>query len=79
MAAAHDLAQDLEISHEELHQMRKDDPKLDDLVADYESVDKRTVDAETTNSVIIPDEELTAMKEERLKIKDEIMRRVNKA
>ena len=76
MVAAHDLCQDLGITQDELNQHRKDDPKLDKLVADYENVDKRTVDAEQTNAAIISDEELLALKEGRLKIKDQITQRV---
>lgn len=76
MVAAHDLCQDLGITQDELNQHRKDDPKLDKLVGDYENVDKRTVDAEQTNAAIISDEELVALKEERLKIKDQITQRL---
>lgn len=76
MVAAHDLCQDLGITQEELSQHRKNDSTLDKLVADYDNVDKRTVDAEQTNAAIISDEELLALKEERLKIKDQITQRV---
>mgnify|MGYP003635866555 CR=1 FL=1 len=65
MVAAHDLCQDLGITQDDLSQHRKNDPKLNKLVADYEDVDKRTVD-----------EELVALKEERLKIKDQITQRL---
>ncbi|WP_339845847.1 DUF465 domain-containing protein [uncultured Halopseudomonas sp.] len=76
MVAAHDLCQDLGITQDDLSQHRKNDPKLNKLVADYEDVDKRTVDAEQTNAAIISDEELVALKEERLKIKDQITQRL---
>lgn len=76
MAAAHDLCQDLDISAEKMHQLRKADPELDTLVAEYENTDRRTVDAEETTSAIIRDEELTALKATRLKLKDKISRRI---
>lgn len=73
MSAPHDLCQDLNMTGEEMYLRRKDDPKLDELVAEYENAHRRTVDAEETNSAIISDEELTALKATRLKLKDKIV------
>lgn len=76
MVISHDLCQDLGISPEELKKRRAEDPKLDHWLVEYENVDKRTVNAEVTNSVIVSDEELRALKEERLVIKDKIMQQL---
>ena len=59
-----------------MYQRRKDDPRLDELVAEYENLDRRIVDAEETTSTFISDEEMIAMKSERLDLKDQIMQRV---
>lgn len=79
MSAPHDICQDLNLTGEQMHQRRKDDPQLDTLVAEYENLDRRIVDAEETTSAIISDEEMTSMKTKRLELKDQIMQRVQQS
>lgn len=76
MVISHDLCQDLGVSPEELKKRRTEDAKLDHWLVEYENVDQRTVNAEEANPVLVSDEELRAMKEERLVIKDKIMQQL---
>ena len=76
MSAPHDICQDLNMTGEQMYQRRKDEPQLDELVAEYENLDQRIVAAEEPTSTFISDEEMIAMKSDRLDLKDKIMQRV---
>ena len=76
MSAPHDICQDLNMTGEEMHERRKNDSELDELMTEYGDLDQRIVDAEKPTSAFISDEEMTAMKSQRLELKDRIMQRV---
>lgn len=76
MVASHDLCQDLGVSPEELDKHRATNPTLDKLVADYQDVDQRTVNAEVQSPSLVSDDEIRGLKEQRRVIKDRIMQQL---
>lgn len=76
MPVKHDLFADLSISKDELGKRRGGDPKLNQLVTDYDTIDGAIVKAENGSAGDISDDQLRELKEKRLLAKDKIVQRL---
>ncbi|WP_285425524.1 DUF465 domain-containing protein [Pseudomonas sp. efr-133-TYG-103a] len=76
MPVKHDLLADLKIDKEELVKKRGNDPKLNQLVNDYDELDADIVKAEKGPSGSISDDDLKKLKEKRLLAKDKIVKQL---
>ncbi len=77
MVATHDIYQDLGRSKEEIEKRRAEDPKLDELLKDYASIDEQIVMSESLDGGESSDDEPThALKTQRLQVKDRIVRQL---
>ncbi|MDH0745478.1 DUF465 domain-containing protein [Pseudomonas sp. GD03842] len=77
MPVKHDLYADLSIAKEEVIKMRGKDPKLNSLIDSYESLDADIVEAESGSAGDVSDDQLKRLKEERLLVKDKIVKHVS--
>ena len=77
MPVKHDLPLDLGFSKEALDTLKGQDPHLAALIEKYTVADKQVVEAEAPSALGVTDEVLLALKEKRLKIKDDIVSRLN--
>lgn len=75
MPVKHDLFADLHIAKDEFEARKKTDPALSKLHEDYNRIDKEVIAAEDASS---PDEKVTQLRLERLKIKDKIESQLKK-
>ncbi|BBP77003.1 DUF465 domain-containing protein [Pseudomonas gingeri NCPPB 3146 = LMG 5327] len=73
MPVKHDLFADLKLTREQVKERRAQDNKLNQLLNDYEDIDKRVLAAE---SALAADDELKKLKEKRLLVKDKIVRQL---
>ncbi|NWD07132.1 DUF465 domain-containing protein [Pseudomonas gingeri] len=73
MPVKHDLFADLKLTREQIKDRRAQDNKLNQLLNDYEDIDKRVLAAE---SALAADDELKKLKEKRLLVKDKIVRQL---
>ncbi|KIH83377.1 hypothetical protein [Pseudomonas batumici] len=73
MPVKHDLLADLKLNKEELAQHRSKDPRLHQLLDQYDNVDKEVLAAE---SALAADGPLRTLKERRLKVKKQIVERL---
>jgi uncharacterized protein YdcH (DUF465 family) len=76
MPVNHDLYQDLKVSKEEIQQRRTKDPLLDSLINKYSQADAEVVKAETAKSDAPSDDQLKKLKENRLLVKDKIVKQL---
>ncbi|MES2869751.1 MAG: DUF465 domain-containing protein [Pseudomonadota bacterium] len=74
MPVKHDLFQDLGITKEEVSKRRGADPHLDKLFMQYSEKDVEVVEAEANDAIGVSDDALRKLKEERLLIKDKIVK-----
>ncbi|MFJ3486266.1 DUF465 domain-containing protein [Pseudomonas sp. NPDC090202] len=77
MPVKHDLFADLSITREELTKRRSVDPKLNQLVDDYNTLDADILDAEAGTAGDVSDDHLKKLKEKRLLAKDKIVRQLS--
>ncbi|MGY2234495.1 hypothetical protein ACW9ID_05740 [Pseudomonas gingeri] len=73
MPVKHDLFADLKLTREQVKERRAQDNKLNQMLNDYEDIDKRVLAAE---SALAADDELKKLKEKRLLVKDKIVRQL---
>jgi uncharacterized protein YdcH (DUF465 family) len=76
MPVKHDLLADLSISKDELVKHRSLDPKLNQLVDQYDKIDADVLKAEAGAA---DDDEVKKLKEKRLMAKDKIVRQLSSA
>jgi len=76
MPASHDLYQDLDCSKEAVQQRRQQDPELDRLLDDYTDVDNQVLAAESISAGNVEDDDIRKLKEQRLRIKDQITQKL---
>jgi uncharacterized protein YdcH (DUF465 family) len=76
MPVKHDLLQDLGLAREEVAALRGADGKLNQLLHDYERIDAQVVVAESGSAHGIKDEDLRKMKEQRVNVKKQIVKRL---
>ncbi|AMB84928.1 hypothetical protein AWM79_06230 [Pseudomonas agarici] len=74
MPVKHDLFADLNLTREQIKESRAQDNKLNQLLNDYEDIDKRVLAAE---SALAADDELKRLKEKRLLVKDKIVQQLS--
>lgn len=79
MPVKHDLYQDLGVAKDEVEVLKHKDPHLAALIAKYTLADQKVVEAEANNAIGVSDETLNKLKENRLKVKDEVAKRVKKS
>jgi len=77
MPVKHDLYADLSITKDELGKRRGQDPRLNHLVDQYDTIDADIVKAESGSAGDVSDDELKKLKEKRLLAKDEIVRQLS--
>ncbi|MCU1727366.1 DUF465 domain-containing protein [Pseudomonas sp. 7P_10.2_Bac1] len=77
MPVKHDLSQDLGFTKEALATLKDQDPHLAALIVKYTEADQKVLEAEAHNALGVTDEVLVALKEKRLKIKDDIVSRLD--
>ncbi|MBV6749174.1 hypothetical protein KV580_02615 [Pseudomonas chlororaphis] len=73
MPVKHDLLADLKLDKEALAQHRSKDPRLNQLLGQYEDIDKEVLAAESAQAA---DDPLRTLKERRLKVKNQIVERL---
>lgn len=76
MPVKHDLFADLSISKDELVKRRSTDPKLNQLVGQYDEIDADIVKAESGSAGDVSDDQLKKLKEKRLLAKDKIVKQL---
>ncbi|KAF2394620.1 MULTISPECIES: DUF465 domain-containing protein [Pseudomonas] len=76
MPVPHDLYQDLKVSKEVIQQKRTKDPLLDSLINKYSQADAEVVKAETAKTDAPSDDALKKLKEQRLLVKDKIVKQL---
>jgi uncharacterized protein YdcH (DUF465 family) len=74
MPVKHDLLADLSISKDELVKHRSLDPRLNQLVDQYDEIDATVLKAEAASA---DDDQLKKLKEKRLLAKDKIVRQLS--
>lgn len=79
MPVKHDLFQDLGVAKDEVEALKNKDPHLAALIAKYALADQKVVEAEANNAIGVSDETLNKLKENRLKVKDEVAQLVKKS
>lgn len=79
MPVKHDLYQDLGVAKDVVEALKNKDPHLAALIAKYTLVDQQVLDAEANNAIGVSDETLIKLKENRLKVKDEVDKLVKKS
>ena len=73
MPVKHDLCADLKLTREQIKDRRVQDSRLNQLLDDYDDIDKRVLAAE---SALAADNELKKLKEKRLLVKDRIVQQL---
>ncbi|WP_067693211.1 YdcH family protein [Nocardia jejuensis] len=74
MSAKHNLLADLNITAEELATAEQSDARLNALHEKYNEIDRQVVEVEAGYA---DEEELTALRKQRLAVKDEIVAHLN--
>lgn len=70
MPVTHNLFADLNLTKEAFDEKKKADPRLSTLHEQYNKIDAEVIQAESSRAT---DEQVTKLRQKRLKIKDEIV------